>query len=194
MKLYTSIVAAAAALALSACATTGRISTDFDEVQNFSEYQTFAWAGESPMVVLGARLVPPTVQADVAQAIKADLIGKGYRFTENLQEADFAVSFTIGTRDGTRITQTPDYFWQDRIRWTWGNSYWPRLPSMTPPLRTEVREYTEGTLAVDVFDVSRRTPVWHGAGERNLTRSELRGETNTAAADVVLILAKFPPS
>ncbi len=188
-----SIWIAGTALALSACATTGNITTDFDQSQNFTEYKTFAWAGESPMVVFGDRLVPAIISAQVERAIREDLTAKGYRFTENVADADFAVSFTIGTRDGTDIRQTPDFFWAERARWNWGNAYFPRIPTM-PPMRTEVREYTEGTLSVDVYDVERRTPVWHGVGERNLTRSELRGETNTAAEDTKAILAGFPPN
>lgn len=186
------IAVAAASLALSACATTGRISTDFDAAQSFSEYRTFAWAGERPMVVLGARVVPATVQVQIENAIRADLISKGYSYTDNLQEADFAVSFTVGTRDGTETMEVPDYFWNERARWGWGNVYWPRLPTM-PRTTTQVREYTEGTLSVDIYDVARRSPVWHGKGQRNLTRAELRGDTNTAGEDVKLILAKFPP-
>nr|WP_298895676.1 DUF4136 domain-containing protein [uncultured Altererythrobacter sp.] len=186
------ILLAVASLALSACATTGRINTDFDQTQDFSEYATFAWAGKSPMVVMGSRMVPALVQAEIAKSIKEDLQSKGYRYTQNLQEADFAVSFTIGTRDGVNVVEMPDYFWQSRANWTWGNPYWPRLSTM-PPMRTEVREYTEGTLAVDIYDVARRAPVWHGAGQRNLTRAELRGERNTAKADVQLILDRFPP-
>lgn len=187
------IAIAASSLVLAGCATTGRITTDFDQSQNFSEYATFAWAGRSPMIIQGNRLVPAMVQAEVAEAIKQDLISKGYTYTQNLQEADFAVSFTIGTRDGIRTNEYPDYFWQNRVGWAWGDPYWPRLATM-PPMRTEVREYTEGTLSVDMFDVERRAPVWHGVGQRNLSRAELRGDTNTASQDVRTILAGFPPS
>ncbi len=192
MKFATALVAASA-LALSACATTGRITTDFDQSQSFGEYQTFAWAGDRPLSVLGARLVPPAVQAEVANAIRADLENKGYRYTENVSEADFAVSFTIGTRDGVDVIEMPDFFWQDRVNWRWGGRYFPPIPTV-PVTRSSVREYTEGTLAIDIYDVSRRSPVWHGAGQRNLTRSELRGETNTAATDAQAILSGFPPN
>ena len=188
-----SILVAASALALSGCATTGRITTDFDQTQNFSQYQTFAWAGENKAVILGARVAPAMVEAQISRAIVDDLSAKGYRFTDNLQEADFAVSFTIGTRDGTDIRQTPDYFWAERARWSWGNVYWPG-PAIAPVTRTTLHEYTEGTLSVDIYDVKKREPVWHGAGTRNLSRAELRGEKNTVTEDVRLILTGFPPN
>lgn len=192
MKFGATIVLAAA-LALSGCATSGRIFSDYDQSQSFAEYKTFAWAGENPMVTVGDRPISALVTQDVAQAIKADLVAKGYAFTQDVAQADFAVSFTIGTRDGVDTIQVPDYFIQTRSAWTWGARYWPRIPTM-PATRTEVREYTEGTLAVDIYDVTRKAPVWHGAGQRNLTRSELRGEADSASEDVKLILAEFPPS
>jgi len=183
---------AASSLALAGCATTPRISTDFDASQDFSGYQTFAWADESPMAVFGARMVPPTLEPKIADAIRADLTAKGYRFIDNVARADFAVSFTVGTRDGTDIIETPDYFWTNRMSWNWGVGYYPSA-YMPPITRTEVREYTEGTLAIDIYDVSRRSPVWHGAGTRNLSRAELNGETGHAGEGVAQILADFPP-
>ena len=183
---------AVVSLALSACATPGKITADFDQAQDFSKYTTFAWAGKSPMVVMGNRVVPAIIQADIADSIKNDLQEKGYRYTQNLQEADFAVSFTIGTRDGVDVVDMPDYFWQSRASWSWGNPYWPQLPTMAS-MRSEIREYTEGTLAVDVYDVRRRAPVWHGAGTRRLSRSELQGKSNQAADAVRAILGGFPP-
>lgn len=184
---------AVASLALTGCTSTGRISTDFDKSQSFAQYQTFAWAGERPMIVLGNRLVPPRVQVEVADAIKEDLTAKGYRYTQNLQEADFAVSFTIGTRDGLDVIEVPDYFWQSRARWAWGGAYWPQVHS-APMMRPQVREYTEGTLAIDIYDVERRAPVWHGVGTRNLSRAELQGRSNQATDAVRAILGGFPPN
>ncbi|KEO90485.1 hypothetical protein EH31_10380 [Erythrobacter longus] len=187
------VLTLAAALSLAGCATSGRIFSDYDQTQSFADYKTFAWAGEAPMVSVDNRAIPPMVTQEVAEAIKSDLTARGYVFTQDVARADFAVSFTIGTRDGVNSIQVPDYFMQSRAAWTWGTPYWPRIPTM-PATRTELREYTEGTLAIDIYDVGRKAPVWHGTGQRNLTRAELRGESNTAAQDVKLILAEFPPS
>lgn len=186
------IAIATSSLMLAGCASTGRISVDYDQSQNFSEYQTFAWAGERPMTVIGDRYVSPMVQTQIADAIKSDLTAKGYRYTEQLNSADFAVSFTVGTRDGTDLIQVPDYFAQTRSRWAWGNVYWPG-PGFPTLNRTEVREYTEGTLAIDIYDVAKRAPVWHSAGTRNLTRAELRGEANNSSEAITAILSGFPP-
>ncbi|QYJ08335.1 DUF4136 domain-containing protein [Qipengyuania flava] len=186
------IAVAASALALSGCATTGQISTDYDQAQNFSEYSTFSWAGIRPMLAFGNRMVPTTVQASIAEAIIADLSAKGYTFTDDMENADFAVSFTVGTRDNVEFREAIDPFWNNRMNWRWGGPFWPSIA--TPSIsRMQYREYTEGTLSIDIYDVERRAPVWHGAGTRDLTRSELRGETNTAGEATRQILAGFPP-
>lgn len=187
------IVALAALLA--ACATTpGRITRDFDPAQDFSAYRSFAWADESPMAVFGARMIPATIEPRIARSIRSALEAKGYTYVEDVAEADFAVSFTVGTRDGTEIIEKPDLFWDNRVNWRWGVGYFPVLPprSMTMT-RTEIREYTEGTLAIDLYDVERRMPVWHGAARRNLTSAQLRGETGDIDAAVQRILEGFPP-
>ncbi|MEE4317563.1 DUF4136 domain-containing protein [Erythrobacter dokdonensis] len=187
------LAAAVLALSLSACSTTGRIVTDFDREQNFAAYQTFAWADESPMAVFGGRIIPPTIEPRVARAIKAALEAKGYRYLDDVAKADFAVSFTIGTRDGTDIVETPDYFWANRTNWRWGLGYYPMLLAPVPMTRTEVREYTEGTLAIDIYDVQRRAPVWHGAATKTLSRAQLRGEPGDVEGAVNTILTGFPP-
>lgn len=181
-----------AALALAGCATTPRITTDFDAAQDFGAYSTFSWADESPMAVFGSRMIPPTIEPRIANAVRAELEAKGYRYVEDVTGADFAVSFTVGTRDGTDVIETPDYFWSNRVNWRWGVGYFPVMTA-TPITRTEIREYTEGTLAIDIYDVERRMPVWHGAARRNLTSAQLSGETGDIPGAVQRILADFPP-
>lgn len=190
---HTHALLATASLALGAC-TTAKVTSDFDETQNFTGYQTYAWAGESPMAVYGSRPVPPTLEPKVARAIEAELAAKGFRKADTLKEADFAVSFTIGTRDGTQITQTPDYFWVERQRWGWGYSFYPPGRLRASGTRTEVREYTEGSLSIDIYDVERRSPVWHGTGTKNLSSAELNGETSHVVEGVSRVLEGFPPS
>lgn len=52
------LAAATMTLGLTACSTTGGIVSDFDREQNFASYQTFSWADDNPMTVIGARVIP----------------------------------------------------------------------------------------------------------------------------------------
>jgi len=195
------IIATTLATALGACSTTGSFTSDFDEEQDFSGYKTFAWAGESPMTTFGNAPIPPTAEPKISRQIKAELESKGYTYVADKEEADFAVSFSIGTRTGQEVTQTPTYFYGNRTNWRWGRPYYPvYYPRAYPQSVTvsEISTYTKGTLSIDIFDVERKSPVWHGAGVKTLSRSEARGENvlsdpQKIREGVANILEDFPP-
>jgi len=61
-----------------------------------------------------------------------------------------------------------------------------------------VTTYPEGTLAIDIFDVARKSPVWHGAGDKTLSKSDLKGKSALSDPEkiregVTKILEDFPP-
>lgn len=196
---------AASALALSGCAT-ANFTSDFDQAQDFGAYQTFAWAGESPMTVLGTTRVPPTLEPRIAREVRAELEAKGYRYVETLEQADFGVSFTVGSRNSTEVIRSPETFWVNQTNWRWGGAYYPvyRRPvavGVATPVTvttTEVRAYTEGTLAIDIYDVKSKAPVWHGAGTKTVETAQAVGrlggvDSDKIRAGVAKILQDFPP-
>ena len=180
----------AAALLLSGCST-GRVTYDSDPAQDFSQYSTFSWLADKPVTTFGNRPIPALLQEQIARSITNSLEAKGYRYIEDGSQADFTVSFTVGTRDGFDTVEVPDYYWQTRPAWGWGGGYWPMTTTMTTS-HTEVRDYTEGTLSIDIFDVDRRAPVWHGAGVKHLSVGELSSSADIPG-QVDKVLAIFPP-
>ncbi len=178
------------------CATTAPVFTDHDPAQDFSNYKSFAWISETPMIVSGEIGPSPLDERRIMNSIKAELTTKGYRFVADRSEADFAVAFTVGARDkmSVRTHEVVDFYGP---HWRWGYDYYGFPTGFNQPrARTEVtvRKYTEGNLAIDVFDVARKSPVWHGAATKRLSRKELSGD-NTASikAAVAAILLGFPP-
>lgn len=205
-KLHLAI--AAGALMLSGCTTT-KFTSDYDQAQDFAAYKTFSWAGASPMTVLGTTRVPPMLEPRIAREVRAELEAKGYRYVESLEQADFGVSFTVGSRNTTEVIKSPETFWVNQTNWRWGRAYYPVYPAAyrrpvgvtTTPVTvtsTEVRAYTEGTLAIDIYDVKSKSPVWHGAGTKTVSTSEVasrRGnvDSDKIRAGVAKILKGFPP-
>ncbi|MEM9311762.1 MAG: DUF4136 domain-containing protein [Pseudomonadota bacterium] len=195
------VLSIAASVALAGCSTTGSFSSDFDPEQDFSGYKTFSWAGDDPMTVFGNLPIPPTAEPKIARAIQAELEAKGFTYTDDRNAADFAVSFTVGTRDEERVTQVPTNYYVNRTNWRWGRTYYPGLyPGIYtgPATISETRTYTKGTLAIDVFDVERKSPVWHGAGVKTLGSAEASGggeglEPENLREGVAKILMDFPP-
>ena len=120
----------AAALLLSGCST-GRVTYDSDPAQDFSQYSTFSWLADKPVTTFGNRPIPALLQEQIARSITNSLEAKGYRYIEDGSQADFTVSFTVGTRDGFDTVEVPDYYWQTRPAWGWGGGYWPMTTTMT---------------------------------------------------------------
>ncbi len=173
---------------VTACAVKPRVFNDADPQQDFGLYQTFSWASETPMLVQSDYIVSPFIGAKVKDSIRRELESKGYRFVDEKAQADMAVSFTIGARDKIKVFTEPGFVYED---WRWGRQYWePRAIRTTT--RTTAVNYVKGSLAIDVFDVNRNAPVWHGSASKRLSNEEKKGSEAGIAPAVREILANFP--
>ena len=193
----------AGTLALGACTTTGarsNITVDSDPAQNFSSYSKFAWASENPVMTVGDYAVSPLKQKEISDAIKSNLQGCGYVYVTDITTADFAVSYTVGARDkiSTRTyTSYPNYFFDNRASWGWGGGYFGRpvpIRLARPVNQTVTQRYTEGTLTIDIFDVAKKSPVWHASMSKRLSAKQLRsGDQDSVAEGVQALFSRFPP-
>lgn len=179
------VILATALLALGACATGFDVMTDHDPAQDFSNYETFSWISNTPLIRVTNQPVNPMLETRLMAITEETLRGKGYRYVRNPGQADFVISFTVGARDKIRVTTYPaGYGYRG---YGWGGGYWGAT-------QVDARQYTEGMLAIDVFDVGKKTPVWHGAGTKSITRSDRDNLDETIRSAVGAILADFPPS
>ena len=174
-------LAVAALAALVGC-TTLRVGSDYDRSASFSGYHTYTWiqrdhhGSANPLVVQRAR-----------DAVEEELTAKGFGRAASDATADFAVDFTIGSRERTEVDSYPPPYagrWWALDDW-WGHPYWA--------YPVDVRQYREGTLSVDIFDAHSRKPVWHGWAKKELTRSDIEHSKQPIRAAVHQILANFPP-
>lgn len=183
MKIYFYILNIIVLLSLSGCSSTPNVHTDSDPNQDFSIYKTFSWTALDPSVVSGDYVVSPFIKKEVMDSIQKTLENKGYEFTSDLNNADFAVSFTIGARDIIDTQREPAIMYSD---WRWGMNYFGPQVSV---LRNV--QYTQGVLAIDVFDVKRRSPVWHGVGKKRLIERQLTENLSSVQPAVDRILQSF---
>ncbi|MEO1243817.1 MAG: DUF4136 domain-containing protein [Pseudomonadota bacterium] len=166
--------------AIVGCASKGTVTNDYDAEQNFAAYETFSWADEKPMTASGDYPVSGLMEQQFMNSIKDTLTDKGYVFVEDVAEADFAVSFTVGARDEIEFVDKapiviPDGSWA-YVAYDSG---------------VYARDYHEGSLGIDIFDVDRRVSVWHGVGEKRLSDKELKSNADPTEA-IEEILAEFP--
>ena len=178
---------------IAGCASTFEASYDHDPGNDFSNYQSFAWISKNPMKVgKGIGAVNPLLEPRITSALEKALVAKGYKYVIEPKDADFVVSFTIGSREDISISSYPSmsagYGRAYPGHWGWGSMYYGG------GTETRVREYTEGMLAVDIFDVKDRRPVWHGVATKRISESDREEIEATVKAAVDAILAGFPPS
>ena len=192
-NVFRTLITAGVSLLLASCTTIPKIVTDSDPTQDFSTYSKFAWASKNPMIAVGDHDISGLVQKEISDSIKTTLTDRGYQFVTEVQAADFAISYTVGARDKVSVDTYPDYFFQDRYNWGWGGQYFRPFPSTLSVDRTVVRNYTEGTLSIDIYDVARKSPVWHGKGEKRLGSKEMKGQNTDILNDIKTLLAGFPP-
>ena len=178
------------AICVTACAAPPTVRSFNDPRQSFKHYQSFAWISDNPMLVSGDRMPEPLVVQTLQNAIVNTLETKGYEFIDNPDAADFVVFFAVGARDRLEIREygAKAYFGP---HWRWGQDSFDENKSRG--FQT-VREYSVGNLSIDIFDVKRKSPVWHGSAVKELTYGELHGDSiDSTKAAVRTLLSSFPP-
>ena len=194
-NIKTGFFAVATAALLFGCASTFKAMYDSDPTQDFTIYKTFSWVSEHPMKVgATARIPSPMLEHRIMVTVESALGTKGYRLVPDVESADFALSFTIGSREEIKVDSYPSMSGGYVGRgypgsWGgWGGAYYGY------GTETTVRQYTEGMLALDVFDVAERRPVWHGVASKTISDSDREDAAGTVKAAVDAILAGFPPT
>jgi Domain of unknown function (DUF4136) len=177
-QLAQTLLAMGAAFLLASCATTPEIASDYDPSANFATYHTFTLMQQQH------RGIPnPLVAIRAEEDITQELQRRGYTLAADPTSADFTVGFTIGSQERTDISSYPAAY---AGPWLLGGPYWGS--------NIDVRQYREGTLAIDVFDGHTHRPVWHGWAQKELTRKDLEQPPEPISKAVSSVLAKFPPA
>ena len=156
------IVAVSLIMSLNGCGSSEKIYADHDPAQDFSTYKSFGWLSEKPVVAIGEYQVSPLTMQRIMDAIVTNLEARGYLYTDNVLIADFAVGFSVGARDKAQTYTNSSSLdpWMYRSNWRWGGVYYGNYST------TSVNISTEGTLAIDIFAVARKSPGWHGNAKK----------------------------
>jgi hypothetical protein len=173
------------ALAQTACETPIRAQHEYDPNVQFQDLATFAWVTDEPLLHAPAGVsnqdprVNPLLESLIRASVERSLRVKGYAQRDDPASADLVVSFSVGTREQIRV---------DSYAGRGGYAY-----SRGTTWSGSVRQYTEGTLAIDFFDARTKQAVWHGWAIQRLRR-EPDSETRQANIDraVDTILEPFP--
>lgn len=172
MKLQAATLACFALLTAS-CATTPKVTFDADPSADFSSFRTYSWAYSS-----APSGVNPLLTQRVKTAVESVLATRGYTKAD---PGNFAVGFTLGARDRVEVSSLGSYGPYFRPWGGWGGGI----------NQVDVRNITDGTLTIDIYDTAKKAPVWHGTATEQVTSSSASEEKVNEA--VTAVLANFPP-
>ena len=169
----------------SGCATTIDTFVDYDRQVDFSEYKTFSWVSEHPLIVppIIEHAANPFTESRIQDAISSELRARGFTFKPVGSDVDFVVSFSITARKEISVESYPVAY---RGRWGWGGA--------TIGESVSVDSTTEGTLSIDIFDEASKSPAWHGWARKKLTTADKRLRSSIISDAVAEILKGFPPT
>jgi len=186
--LHAAFVATLGVLILAGCSTSSGIDSahDINPGVNFSSYKTYAFISDHPMVVGQTQNpVSPMLEGRIMEAIRIALNAKGYNEVRDTESASMAISFSIGSRDQIKVDSYPSSY---RAGWGARGSYY----GYGYNTETVVRQYTEGQLAIDIFDVASHNPAFHGTATKKISSSDRENQQPVLNEVAAAALAAFP--
>jgi len=169
-------------LALAGCATGPKITSEADPEADFASYRTFGFY--APLALEKEGYATPTTDR-IKAAARAQLESRGYVYAE---QPDLWVNLNAYMQEKTSVTSIPtvdyNYYYSYRARSYFAVPYWRD--------QTEVRNYTEGTLNVDLVDRRKNRLVWEGIAVGRIAK--LKPEERAARIDATMaeIFARYP--
>lgn len=158
------------------------VSVDFDPAADFSGFRTFGLLPD-PEATGNPRADNPLLHQRVRAALGDQLKSQGYTLSEDPQ---IWVGYHLATEKRLDVRVVNDYYGYGH--WRYGGV------GRTGPAYTDVREYEQGMLIIDVVDAARKLVVWRGVGEARVreqpTPEQVEERIRQAVAE---ILGRFPP-
>ena len=198
-RLFRPLLAAVVVLTLSACASAIQSTVDVAEQADFSNFQTYAWITDESLIARSdatSELGYPLNEQRTRAAVERELARKGYRKVSG-EEADFVVSFTVGSRDRVRVQQYYGNYGYSYHGYHHGFTRYGYARYAYPGYghygSTEgVYTFTEGSLVVDIFDNRSKEAIWHGSASKRLSRKDKDNATQLINQAIASLFIEFP--
>lgn len=186
------LLSIAVLLAFMAGCATNSAKVNFDQNTDIDtkNYKTFAWLTKGKIMAPAVDF-NPVMKERVNDSIEQAFIAKGYQLIDDSEQADFTISYTVGNRDKIKVNSYPATY---NTGFGWGRGYYGArgyYGSMSMGTETSVRQYTEGKLAIDIYDVKTRQPVWHGWATKRLTSEDKQSPSNSLNEIVIQVVNQF---
>ncbi len=160
-------------LTLMACASGPEFSSDYDPDVDFSQYKTFGFF--SPMSIEGnqySTLYGQQFRTSIARELRA----RGYTESDN---PDLSVNVSARLQDKTKVTTTSDPMMHGGY-YGYRRGYYDPWGSYGHSTSSHVSQYTEGTINVDLVDLTKKRMVWEGVAFGRVKEDRSNAEVRTA--------------
>ena len=195
MKRYTTVVGAVAVAMLPlACGGGLKINTDYNQLVDFAEFETYGFLPPEEERPQENQLIALRIN----NAIVANIDAAGYRRVDRPEEADLLVAWHLILDERFSVTTTGGGY-TGGYYGAYGRGYWGRYGyagggwGMSTSYTT-VNEWTEGTLVIDVIDREKDILVYRTTAQskirENVSPDERTERINEAVARM---LEAFPP-
>ena len=156
-----------------------RVSSDYNEEINFTEFKTYAFSKSG----IDKVEINDIDKKRILRAIDVELYNKGYR--KSSIEPDFLINFFTKTNKKIDYYPSNNYYGYAVPYGGMGNyaSSW-YLNSFS---------YNEGVLFIDIIDRNKNELVWQGIGKGYIYNDKPDNKNEKIKAMVNKILLQFPP-
>ncbi len=179
-----------AALALSACSTSFRVSTDYDDQFSFNNKTSYALI--TPEAIQTTR--NDLLKGRIENALQKQLALKGFTQVDKAS-ADIWISYFATTEKQQDIRTYQRY----NSFYGYARCYRCYYPAPVASTEVQVVDYTEASLIIDFIDPASNTLKWRGSTSSKVTTASADSMTvaeRTEKIDraVSAILQQYPPA
>ncbi len=167
---------------LASCASGPTIRSSMDESVDFNRFRTFGFVAPLGTAREGFQSL---ISLQLVSSAERELLARGLTRTDT--NPDLLINFSANLDQRLRITQSPGTSAGSMHRHRRGfYNTWPSYQ------QTDIRQYTQGTLGIDVIDAARRQLIWEGIAVDRVTQSTTDNIGPVLDAAVVEIFRDFP--
>jgi hypothetical protein len=162
------------------------VSQDYHMTADFSNLKTFDWHLAKQKKTGDLRVDNPLLDSRIRKAVDRSLAQKGYeRIIKGIPDFYVGYEYAVLTRIRSERVRTG-------IGLGFGGS--GSFGAIGIGTGSDVRDYDEGMLVVDITDTKNKKLLWRGTGTRRVSRhSDPKERTKEVNQTVEKILAQFPP-
>ncbi len=178
------------AILLTGCTSQVTVSTDYTD---FDAIKTYNWVTDGPQ---RDAKISDLIYDRIEKEITRNLTVKGLK---GASDSELLINYSVLSESKIDIDQhmvydgyAPGFAWHNN--YGYGASTYYTFGARYERMETNIDQYLEGTLIIDILDAKTNKIVWRGIGSKRLPEKMNKDDRNTLVAEVVnAILENYPP-